>query len=995
MLKVNRTILCMFLGVLMPIFIILFSLPVLAITTSSQIGVSITVESCGDGVVNGSEQCDSGLSNGICPATCSASCTTNSCGGGGGSGPADTDTTPPTISNVVVVPNTQSASVSWSVSDNKGVSNVTLVYGVDTNYGQTGSVIGSYSSSLVGLVLGTKYYYKITATDTSANQSVYNNFFFTLAGDVAPPNISNIVVVPSFTTAQITFDTNEPATTILNYGITNSYGNSVSHTQSLLASHSYSLSGLLPNTTYHFNIIATDAAPYLNSGISLDQNFKTAVDLSPPPNVADLKLNTTQNSILLTWSNPGLNFVPDFDGVKILRKTSGTASGHNDPEAIIKYVGGAESLTDSNVLLNITYYYTLYSFDTSGNYSSGVSIRGKIVPPIEPKAEICDNSIDDDNNGKIDCVDSVCVEAVNCQATPPTTPPITPTSTVPGAPTSTIPTVPSFVRIKISDLMFWSGNKKIALSPNDDIITGLAGSELLVGVKKSALVSNPKKIVLKIGAGENHFTLTSNIYYSDIIFPNIGNNQAYLEVDYGDNQLDSLGFKINSLPFGAVRDGEGSLSGVSVVLYNDSGQVFDGTSYNQYNPWSTGVDGGFGWMVPNGRYYVVATKNGYYERKTSPITISNNVYNQNIELINEPKKILEVIDPGASLGQNVKNISKNIFDKTKAVTKISTQNIVDLANKVNELLNDPVVEQTATEVAPVVVGVVALSTLVAVSWLDLLSLLRFLFLQPLMLLGRKKRIKWGVVYNSLTKLPIDLVIVRLINAKTGILVQSKVTDGQGRYAFVIDSGNYRVEVKKMNFASPSILLKEWKTDGDKLDIYHGEEINVTEKNSLVTVNIPLDPIGANKTPKRLLRERFFGRLQGALSIVGLMVTAFSLYISPKWYMWALLFIHIGLLFVFRRLAIPKKPKGWGIVYDEATKKPIGRAVARLFDAHFNKLVAMEVTDSSGRYHFLAGNNKYYATFEHTGYELSKTEEIDLGTTKDDTVVRDVGLVKKK
>ena len=43
---------------------------------------------CGDGVIDTEigEPCDNGASNGVCPATCSASCTINSCGGGGAGG---------------------------------------------------------------------------------------------------------------------------------------------------------------------------------------------------------------------------------------------------------------------------------------------------------------------------------------------------------------------------------------------------------------------------------------------------------------------------------------------------------------------------------------------------------------------------------------------------------------------------------------------------------------------------------------------------------------------------------------------------------------------------------------------------------------------------------------------------------------------------------------------------------------------------------------------
>jgi hypothetical protein len=99
--------------------------------------------------------------------------------------------------------------------------------------------------------------------------------------------------------------------------------------------------------------------------------------------------------------------------------------------------------------------------------------------------------------------------------------------------------------------------------------------------------------------------------------------------------------------------------------------------------------------------------------------------------------------------------------------------------------------------------------------------------------------------------------------------------------------------------------------------------------------------------------------------------------------------------MFRRLAVPPKVKSWGIVYDSATKKPISRAVARLFNSEFNKLVSTQVTDGSGRYYFLASDDKYYVTYDHPEYKQEKTGVLDLTGQKTDHIAVDIGLVKGK
>ncbi len=965
-------------------------------------------------------------------------------------------------------------SLSWTVTDDYGVSAVSFVFGTSLSYGSVGTIIGSYGVNLSSLSMSTLYYYKISATDNGSQTVSSTGSFTTLGQDLIPPIISNVSSTPGVTTAVITFNTNELATSQVSYGPTNAYGSNAPEGLPVNTTHSVILPGLLPNRTYHFKVIATDTNN--NESATGDFSFTTLKDGAPPPNVTGYQLTTTTNSIILNWINPSLLENLDFEGVKIVRSINSQAIGPNDPAASLTHTTGGQTFTDANVLVNVDYYYSIFSFDTSGNYSSGVHRLGRIIYTLR---EICGNGADDDSNGKTDCADDVCKNlpscvipteicnngidddgdtktdcvdpdcAVQCQQT---TTEICGNSldddtdgkidcldsdcaascatggteicgnsldddtdgkidcldsdcfsfadckvvalaacsngldddndssvdlNDPGcssvndddeynAPTTTIP---DFARVDFSKLLFWAGNRQIVLIPQNKVITSLAGSNFSVGVPLVALNGRPKSLALHLG-GENYqlsFSSSSETYFTDVVFPIVGRHEVYLEVDYGSDQFESVLFYLNSLPKGEISGIGKPVSGAEVNLMQKGGiKPYLGV-YGEQNPVLTDINGLYGWVVPNGEYYLEVKKDGFHVRTTPLFVVNNNVVNVNIKLI---------------------KIAENIRETLSAVSQLSVQAIEDV-------VNNPDVEKTATEVvAPAVVGVTAVGTVAAVSWFNLISLLRFLFLQPLMLLGKRKREKWGMVYNTLTKLPVDLALVRLFNAETNRLVQSKVTDGQGRYAFIVDQGKYRLEVQKASLVFPSTLLKGFKADGEKTDIYHGEIIEVTEKNSLITANIPLDPVGETKTPSRIRREKIWRRLQTGLSWLGFLVTIVALCISPVWYMWILLAVHLFFLVVFRRLTKPKRAKGWGIVYDVGTNIPVARVVARLFDSQFNKLVATEVTDRNGRYHFLAGDSKYYVTYEHRDYEPIKLDVIGSAKKAGGAIIEDVKIKKK-
>jgi hypothetical protein len=334
-----------------------------------------------------------------------------------------------------------------------------------------------------------------------------------------------------------------------------------------------------------------------------------------------------------------------------------------------------------------------------------------------------------------------------------------------------------------------------------------------------------------------------------------------------------------------------------------------------------------------------------------------------------------------------------IVEQTLTVTKEIAAAPQIIYKQIRVAADNPVVQKTAERVVvPTAIGIVVAGLLPFISWLDFLPFLRLLFLQPLMLLGLRRRAKWGKVYNSLNKMPVDLAIVRLFNAENNRLVQSKVTDLKGHYIFIVGPGRYRIEVRKDNFIFPSNFLAGMTEDGLMTDIYHGEIIEVTDINTAITATVPLDPVGVFKKPFRLFLEKAGRRIQFVLSVLGIIATAVSLYISPKWYIAALLVLHVVLFILFRRLSVPKV-KGWGIVYDEADKKPLPGSIVRLFNSRLNKLVGTQIADSKGRYNFIAGDDKYYLSFEHKNYLPGRSALIDLSGKASSPITIDAGLKK--
>lgn len=92
------------------------------------------------------------------------------------------------------------------------------------------------------------------------------------AADTTAPVISGIGATPSDTTAIITWTTNESSLSWVVYGTSTAYGLE-KKTTTYITSHSVTLTGLTPETTYHYQVKSKDSSG--NIGTYTDKTFTT------------------------------------------------------------------------------------------------------------------------------------------------------------------------------------------------------------------------------------------------------------------------------------------------------------------------------------------------------------------------------------------------------------------------------------------------------------------------------------------------------------------------------------------------------------------------------------------------------------------------------------------------------------------------------------------------------------------------------------------------
>ncbi|MCA9388187.1 hypothetical protein KC644_00315 [Candidatus Berkelbacteria bacterium] len=233
----------------------------------------------------------------------------------------------------------------------------------------------------------------------------------------------------------------------------------------------------------------------------------------------------------------------------------------------------------------------------------------------------------------------------------------------------------------------------------------------------------------------------------------------------------------------------------------------------------------------------------------------------------------------------------------------------------------------------------------------------------------KKRRRYGIVYDSVTREGVEGATVRLFaeggnDFELGKLIESRKTDEKGSYTFNVQEGVYRLEVIMSDFHFPS--------NRASVD-YRGELVKSDE--GLLHPDIPIDNLVPSAN-RKLINFRVLGERIQQLRLP-LMITGTILAIAYLIDRAAVIdFIIIGLYIVLWTLEIVTWLGARNVAYVYTDKGPAPLVILRLHD-ETGRLKTTRVTNLRGQYSIFTSTGKFLLDALKTSFD-PQSNEITMG-----------------
>jgi N,N-dimethylformamidase beta subunit-like protein/uncharacterized protein DUF4082/purple acid phosphatase-like protein len=256
-------------------------------------------------------------------------------------------------------------------------------YAADANFFATSGVDNAPLHALANGVDGSNGVYVYGSTSAFPNQSFASaNYwvdlvFSTPAAIVTLPVISAVTATPGTTSATITWTTNVPTTSLVNYGTSSGSLTLNQSSATLVTSHNVTLPGLTAATAYFYTVTSVDA---LNNFVMSPASPNppatfTTLAVQAPPVLSGLSaMPGPSGTATITWtSNTATTSVVNY----------GTTSSSLNLNVSNATLVTAHSITLTGLTTGTTYYFDATSVDASGNSTTTPVLTGSPASFVE------------------------------------------------------------------------------------------------------------------------------------------------------------------------------------------------------------------------------------------------------------------------------------------------------------------------------------------------------------------------------------------------------------------------------------------------------------------------------------------------------------------------------------------------------------------------------------------------------------------------------------
>jgi serine protease len=296
-------------------------------------------------------------------------------GGGGGGG----DVTPPAApTGLTASAGNATVALDWS-NNNEADLDGYIVYRA-TNAGGPFSALNAtllaasaYTDNAV--TNGTTYYYRVTAVDTSGNESSNSSTASATpnAPDTTPPSAPTGLSASAGNGAVALDWANNTESDLdgyIVYRATSAAGPYSALNSNPLGASAYTDNAVANGTTYYYRVTAVDTSGNESADSATVSGTPEGGDTTPPAAPSGLSGTSTRNSVSLNWAD---NSESDLAGYFVYRATR---SGGPYTRVTSSPVG-ASAYVDTGLNRRTRYFYYVTATDTSGN-ESGQSSRIRV-----------------------------------------------------------------------------------------------------------------------------------------------------------------------------------------------------------------------------------------------------------------------------------------------------------------------------------------------------------------------------------------------------------------------------------------------------------------------------------------------------------------------------------------------------------------------------------------------------------------------------------------